>query len=69
MVDLYCVIRENIVECCKEIVELDETGILKDGLVRKYIKQYLDDEPNKFKIIKSMVEEVAVRVVAEELKA
>ena len=55
--------QHNIYECSKELIELDETGILKDGKVRELARMLSFTGHNSLSVAKSIINQAALILV------
>lgn len=54
-------IRNFLQECCEELIEYDDTGILKDGKIRQAMSHLTFAYSHRQNIVISLVESLAIR--------
>lgn len=57
--------RDNLKECSLELIELYNTGILKDGKIRELAKLYDSADGDSISVVKRIVEYEAVKYVTK----
>lgn len=57
-------IQDNLVDCCRELLEFHNTGLLCNGVVRKIARNF--GPTNRLAIVESLINEAALEFVISQ---